>query len=134
MVDQFVGTWKLCDSQGFDEYMQSLGVGFATRKAGAIAKPNVIISRNGDEICLKTESTLKTTEMKFRLGEEFDETTADNRKTKTLVTCDEGVLTQVQKWDGKETTIKRELKNGQLLVTCTMGDVKCVRMYDKVKV
>ncbi|KAM4704860.1 myelin P2 protein-like [Rhinophrynus dorsalis] len=133
MVDQFVGTWKLCDSQGFDEYMQCLGVGFATRKAGAMAKPNVLISMNGDEIILKTESTLKTTEMKFKLGVEFDETTADNRKTKTLITCDNGVLTQVQKWDGKETTITRELKNGQLIVTCTMGDVKCVRVYDKVK-
>ncbi|KAG9478566.1 myelin P2 protein-like [Eleutherodactylus coqui] len=133
MVDQFLGTWKLCDSQGFDEYMQCLGVGFATRKAGAMAKPNVIISKHGEEICLKTESSLKSSEIKFRLGEEFDETTADNRKTKTVITCNDGVLTQVQKWDGKETTIKRELKNGQLVVTCTMGDVKCVRVYDKVK-
>ncbi|KAG8441895.1 hypothetical protein GDO86_010902 [Hymenochirus boettgeri] len=133
MVDQFIGTWKLCDSQGFDEYMQSLGVGFATRKAGAMAKPNVIISKNGDEICLKTESTIKNTEMKFKLGEEFDENTVDNRKTKTLITYDNGVLTQVQKWDGKETTIQRELKNGQLVVTCSLGDVKCVRTYDKLK-
>ncbi|KAM4029329.1 myelin P2 protein-like [Anomaloglossus baeobatrachus] len=132
MVDQFVGTWKLCDSQGFDEYMQCLGVGFATRKAGAIAKPNVVISKNGDEISLKTESSLKTTEVRFKLGEEFDETTADSRNTRTIITCDDGVLTQVQKWDGKETTIKRELKNGQLVVTCTMGDVKCVRVYDRV--
>ncbi|XP_077349059.1 myelin P2 protein-like [Lithobates pipiens] len=133
MVDQFIGTWKLCDSQGFDEYMQKLGVGFATRKAGAVARPNVIISKNGDEICLRTESTLKNTEMKFRLGEEFDETTADSRKTRTLITCNDGVLTQVQKWDGKETTITRELKNGQMVVTCTLDEVKCVRLYDKVK-
>ncbi|XP_040287962.1 myelin P2 protein-like [Bufo bufo] len=133
MVDQFVGTWRLRDSQGFDEYMQCLEVGFATRKAGAMAKPNVVISKNGDEICLKTESSMKTTEMKFKLGEEFDETTADGRKTKTIITCDGGVLTQVQKWEGKETTIKREIKEGQLVVTCSMGDVKCVRVYDKVK-
>ncbi|XP_056378204.1 myelin P2 protein-like [Hyla sarda] len=133
MVDHFLGTWKLSDSQGFDEYMQCLGVGFATRKAGAMAKPNIVISKHGDEISLKTESSLKTTEMRFRLGEEFDETTADNRKTRTVITCDDGVLTQVQKWDGKETTIKRELKNEQMVVTCTMGDVKCVRTYDKLK-
>uniref|UniRef100_A0A8C5QV28 Cytosolic fatty-acid binding proteins domain-containing protein n=1 Tax=Leptobrachium leishanense TaxID=445787 RepID=A0A8C5QV28_9ANUR len=133
MVDHFLGTWKLCDSQGFDDYMRVLGVGFATRKAGAIAKPNLVFSKNGDEICLKTESTLRTTELKFRLGEEFDETTPDDRKTKTLITCDNGVLIQVQKWDGKETTIRRELKDGQMVVTCTMGDVKCVRLYEKVK-
>ncbi|KAE8599099.1 hypothetical protein XENTR_v10017061 [Xenopus tropicalis] len=98
-----------------------------------MAKPNVIISVNGDKILLKTESTLKTTDMTFKLGEEFDETTADNRNTKTLITCDSGVLNQVQKWDGKETTIQREIKNGQLVVTCTMGNVKCVRTYEKVK-
>ncbi|XP_044150987.1 fatty acid-binding protein, adipocyte-like [Bufo gargarizans] len=132
MVDQFVGTWKLCESKGFDEYMQCLGVGFTTRKAAIMAKPNVVVSKNGDEISLKTQSSLKTTEVKFRLGEEFEETTADDRKTKTIITCDDGVLTQVQKWDGKSTTIKRELKNGQLVVTCSMGDVTCVRVYDKV--
>uniref|UniRef100_A0A8C5QV71 Cytosolic fatty-acid binding proteins domain-containing protein n=1 Tax=Leptobrachium leishanense TaxID=445787 RepID=A0A8C5QV71_9ANUR len=119
MVDHFLGTWKLCDSQGFDDYMRVLGVGFATRKAGAIAKPNLVFSKNGDEICLKTESTLRTTELKFRLGEEFDETTPDDRKTKTLITCDNGVLIQVQKWDGKETTIRRELKDGQMVVDWT---------------
>ncbi|KAM9308631.1 myelin P2 protein-like [Gastrophryne carolinensis] len=133
MVDQFIGTWKLTDSQGLDEYMQCLGVGFAARKAGAMAKPNLVISRNGDEICVRTESALKSVELKFKLGEEFDETTPDNRKTKTLITCEDGVLIQVQKWDGKETTIKRELKNGQLVVTCSIGDVTCVRTFDKLK-
>lgn len=132
MADELLGTWKLCNSEGFDQYMQSLGVNFATRKAGGIVKPNVIISKKGDQYCLKTESTFTNTEISFKLDEEFDETTADNRKTKTKVTCDNGALIQHQKWDGKETTIRREVKDGKLVVTCTMGDVKCVRTYDKV--
>lgn len=47
-----------------------------------VAKPNVTISINGDMITIKTESTFKNTEVSFKLGEEFDETTADDRKTK----------------------------------------------------
>lgn len=47
-----------------------------------VAKPNVTISINGDVITIKTESTFKNTEVSFKLGEEFDETTADDRKTK----------------------------------------------------
>lgn len=47
-----------------------------------VAKPNVTISINGDVITIKTESTFKNTEISFKLGEEFDETTADDRKTK----------------------------------------------------
>ncbi|KAJ1192772.1 hypothetical protein NDU88_002078 [Pleurodeles waltl] len=132
MADALFGTWKLCSSEGFDEYMQKLGVGFATRKAGGMVKPNVIISKNGDQYCLKTESTFTTTEITFKLDEVFDETTADNRKTKTTVTCDNGALIQHQKWDDKETTIRREVKDGKLVVTCTMGETKCVRIYEKV--
>lgn len=47
-----------------------------------VAKPSVTISINGDVINIKTESTFKNTEVSFKLGEEFDETTADDRKTK----------------------------------------------------
>lgn len=50
---------------------------------GNIAKPNLLISVGDDGlISMKAESTLKTTEIKFKLNEEFDETTADGRKTK----------------------------------------------------
>ncbi|XP_034507346.1 myelin P2 protein-like isoform X2 [Ambystoma mexicanum] len=131
-MECLMGTWKLTDSVGFDEYMKELCVPFPTRKAAAMVKPNVIICKNGEKYCLKTESTFKSTEIDFKLGEEFEETTADSRKTKTIITCENGVLVQHQKWDGKETTIRRELKDGKLIVTCIMGDVKCVRTYEKV--
>lgn len=58
------------------------GVGFATRKVGNMTKPTSIISVDGDQVTLKTQSTFKNTELTFKLGEEFDETTADDRKVK----------------------------------------------------
>lgn len=58
------------------------GVGFATRKVAGMAKPNMIISVDGDVITIKTESTFKNTEISFKLGQEFDEVTADDRKVK----------------------------------------------------
>ncbi len=60
----------------------SAGVGFATRKVGNMTKPTTIISVDGDRVTVKTQSTIKNTEVSFKLGEEFDETTADDRKTK----------------------------------------------------
>jgi hypothetical protein len=60
-------------------------VGLATRKLGNLAKPSVIISKKGDYITIRTESTFKTTEISFKLGQEFEETTADNRKTKVIL-------------------------------------------------
>ncbi|XP_049734514.1 fatty acid-binding protein, heart isoform X1 [Elephas maximus indicus] len=116
MVEAFVGTWKLVDSKNFDDYMKSLGVGFATRQVANMTKPTTIIEVNGDTIILKTQSTFKSTEISFKLGVEFDETTADDRKVKSTVTLDGGKLVHVQKWDGQETTLVRELSDGKLIL------------------
>ncbi|GAA6069454.1 fatty acid-binding protein, heart [Tachysurus ichikawai] len=82
MAEAFVGTWNLKESKNFDEYMKALGIGFATRQVGSMTKPTTIISVDGDVITLKTVSAFKSTEIKFKLGEEFDECTADDRKVK----------------------------------------------------
>uniref|UniRef100_A0A8C3FL14 Cytosolic fatty-acid binding proteins domain-containing protein n=1 Tax=Chrysemys picta bellii TaxID=8478 RepID=A0A8C3FL14_CHRPI len=133
MCELFLGTWKLISSENFDSYMKELGVGFTTRKLGSLAKPSVIISINDDVITIKTESTFKNTEISFKLGEEFEETTADDRKTtvRSTVTLDNGSLTQVQKWDGKQTTIKRALVDGKMVMECTMNNVTCTRVYER---
>ncbi|XP_039379826.1 fatty acid-binding protein, adipocyte-like isoform X4 [Mauremys reevesii] len=131
MCELFVGSWKLISSENFESYMKELGVGFATRKLGSLAKPSVVISTNDDIITIKTESTFKNTEISFKLGEEFEETTADDRKTKSIVTLEEGSLTQVQKWDGKETTIKRKLADGKMIVEYTMNNITCTRVYER---
>ncbi|XP_032437721.1 fatty acid-binding protein, heart-like [Xiphophorus hellerii] len=132
MVDQFVGTWKMISSENFDDYMKALGVGFATRQVGNRTKPNFVMSLDDQGmICMKSQSAFKTTEVKFKLNEPFDETTADDRKTRTVVSLDNGKLIQKQSWDGKETNIEREISDGKLVAKCTMGDVVAVRTYVK---
>ncbi|KAM7247714.1 hypothetical protein CapIbe_001667 [Capra ibex] len=116
MVDAFVGTWKLVDSKNFDDYMKSLGVGFATRQVANMTKPTTIIEVNGDTVIIKTQSTFKNTEISFKLGVEFDETTADDRKVKSIVTLDGGKLVHVQKWNGQETSLVREIVDGKLIL------------------
>ncbi|MEE6520940.1 hypothetical protein FKM82_018933 [Ascaphus truei] len=131
MADAFCATWKLVDSQNFDEYMKSLGVGFATRQVGNVTKPTIIISKEGDKVVIKTQSTFKNTEISFKLGEEFDEATADDRNCKSTVSLDGDNLVHVQKWDGKETKFVREIKDGKMIMTLTFGDVVAVRQYEK---
>lgn len=58
------------------------GVGFATRQVGNVTKPTVIISQDGDKVVVKTLSTFRNTELSAKLGEEFDETTPDDRHVK----------------------------------------------------
>lgn len=74
---------NVCNAQwGIMFFIWFVGVGLATRKLGSLAKPKVIISMKGDEVTIRTESTFKNTQITFKLGQEFQETTADDRKTK----------------------------------------------------
>ncbi|NWI22149.1 MYP2 protein, partial [Crypturellus soui] len=127
MCNRFVGTWKLISSENFDDYMKELGVGLAARKLGGLARPDVIISMKGDIVTIRTESTFKNTEISFKLGQQFDEITADDRKVKVR----KGSLVHVQKWNGKETTIRRRLVDGKMVVECAMKGVVCTRIYER---
>lgn len=89
MADAFVGTWKQVDSKNFDDHMKSIGVGFAARQVTSMTKPATIIEVSGDTITVKSQSTFKNTKISFKLGVEFDETAADDRKVKSLNTLDE---------------------------------------------
>ncbi len=65
---------------------RSAGVGFTTRQVGNRTRPNLIVSVDDQgTVCMKSQSTFKTTEIKFKLNEPFEETTADDRKTRVSV-------------------------------------------------
>ncbi|XP_074841820.1 fatty acid-binding protein 5-like [Carettochelys insculpta] len=130
-IDDFLGKWSLLSSEGFDDYMKALGVNMAMRKMGTVVKPDVYISKDGDTITIKTESTFKSSQFSFKLGEKCEENTVDGRKVQTLVTLNGNALTQLQQWDGKESTIVRKIDDGNLVVECEMNGCKCRRVYHK---
>ncbi|XP_004588134.2 fatty acid-binding protein 9 [Ochotona princeps] len=132
MVEPFLGTWKLVSSENFEDYMKELGMSIEARNAAGLVKPSVSISVSGETVSIRTESPFKNTDISFKLGVEFDETTADNRKVKSIVTLDGGSMIHVQKWLGKETTIKRKIVDGKMVVDCTMNNIVSTRIYEKV--
>jgi len=50
------------------------------RKLGAVAKPNVIISVDGDKWTIRSETSFTTSESSFELSKEFEDTTPDGRR------------------------------------------------------
>jgi fatty acid-binding protein 3 len=82
----FTGKFELVSSDNFDEYLKACGVGMAKRALAATAKPTIEITENGGVFTMKTLSTFKNTEITFTLGQEFDEETADGRKSKVFNT------------------------------------------------
>lgn len=132
MIEPFLGTWKLESSENFEEYLEQLGVAPTLRHLAGLEKPIISIRGSGAHLSIKIQSSFKTTEISFELGKEFDETTADNRKVKSIVTLDGGSLVHVQKWLGKETTIKRQVVHGKMIAKYSMNNVVSTRTYGKV--
>ena len=124
-----MGTWKLVDSRNFDDYMKSLGVGFATKQAANITKPITVIEVNGDTITIETQSVIQNREVSFKLGVNFNETTADDRKVKSIVMLDGGKCVHVQKWNGQETTLVWEIVDEKLILLLTHCSAICNRTY-----
>ncbi|XP_062848628.1 fatty acid binding protein 4b isoform X1 [Trichomycterus rosablanca] len=131
-MEQFMGKWKLIESENFDEYMKEVGVSFASRQIANMVKPDLLFSTDDQGlISMKSTTTFKTAEITFRLDEEFDETTPDDRQAKTVMSLIDGKLIQTQKWDGKCTTIEREIQEGKLIVKCIMNKVESKRTYER---
>ncbi|XP_066532836.1 fatty acid binding protein 7, brain, b [Hoplias malabaricus] len=131
-MDALCGSWKMVKSENVDDYLKALGHDDELRQIGNIVKPMITISQDGDTVVVKTETSVKSSESSFILGQELDHTTIDNRNCKSVVYVDEGQLVHVQKWDGNVTTITREVKDGQMIVTLTFEDAVAVCAYDRV--
>ncbi|TGZ68235.1 hypothetical protein CRM22_004371 [Opisthorchis felineus] len=133
VMSAFIGSWKLCESQNFDEFLRELGVNFFIRKAASTSKPTVTFDKFGDSgLKMKTETILKTTEQSFTFGEEFDETTIDGRQVKSTVTKDSDTqLTQVQKHCDGNTVIVRKIEGDTMVTTATFKNVTSVRKYQR---
>jgi len=129
------GTYKLDHSENFDEFMKALGVGMVMRKMANAATPVVTITKDGDTYHYKQATTFKTTEMKFKLGEEFEETTGDGRLVKSTITLEGDTLKHKQVGDAskkeKDSTMDRTFTDTHMNMVCTVDDIVCKRNYKR---
>lgn len=88
-------------------------VGFVMRKLGNSATPVVELTVDGDEYTMTTTTMLKTSTIKFKLGEEFEEERADGTKVKSTITLDGNKMTHVMKGE-PESTIVREFNGDEM--------------------
>lgn len=154
---EITGKWKLDKSDNFDNFLKELGVNFMMRKMANTSSPTVEISRSGDEFEFKTTTALKTSVVKFTLGQEFEEERLDGKKVRSVMTLEGNKLVQSQRDDGKEVTYVREFNGDTLTVvspaprashvlvsqsraliivslqTSTANGVSCVRVYKRIQ-
>ncbi|KAM9352487.1 cellular retinoic acid-binding protein 1a [Symphorus nematophorus] len=136
-MPNFAGTWKMRKSENFDELLKALGVNPMLRKVAvaAASNPQVEIRQDGEQFYIKTSTTVRTTEINFHIGQEFDEETVDGRKCKSLATwetenkihCKQTLV----EGDGPKTYWSRELNGDELTLIFGADDVVCTRIYHR---
>lgn len=65
----------LCTCPGVNAMLRKVAV-------AAASNPHVEIRQDGEQFYIKTSTSVRTTEINFHIGEEFDEETVDGRKCK----------------------------------------------------
>merc|ERR1711936_196546 len=130
---QMTGTFTRVSEEGYDEFLKVLNVGFMLRKAAMASTPVMTISESGGDWTMTTKTTMKSIELKFRLGEPFDETTTDGRKCVTTVTKDGNKLITSQKGKdgGKDVTAERLFDDEGLTMTMTCEGVTSKQVYKR---
>nr|WPK49587.1 FABP1 [Macrobiotus sp. 1 JF-2023a]WPK49595.1 FABP1 [Macrobiotus sp. 2 JF-2023a]WPK49602.1 FABP2 [Macrobiotus sp. 1 JF-2023a] len=129
------GKFQLTSSANFDDYLKAAGVSFVYRKlATTVESATIEVTKTGDEYLLKTTTAVKSSELKFKLNQEFTESTIDGRAVQTVMKLEGHKLIQTQK-DAKsnfESVIEREFNKDEMIATFKCKGVSSVRKYKRI--
>merc|ERR1712170_223037 len=130
---QITGSYTQTSAENYEELLKALNVGFMLRKAALASTPTMTITNDGGNWTMCTKTTMKSIDLKFRLGEEFDEETTDGRKCKTTVTMEGNKLITNQKatGGGKDALAVREFSDDGVVMTITVDGVSCKQVFKR---
>ena len=134
-ADKYLGKYDRVSAEKYDEFLAELGVNFMLRKAATASSPvfevslkrpasdtwslsvslmsifsissfQVTYDKDSETWLFKTSTILKSMELKFKLGEEFDEKAPDGRDVRAVVTKegDSFISIQTAKKEGEKST------------------------------
>ena len=137
MVESAKGTYQRISEENCEEILKELNIGYMLRKAANISNPQMEITEENGEWTIKTSTILKTLELKFRIGEEFDDITPDGRKVSCLVTVEGNKIICVQTAKNKKdasTKSVREFVDDECVVTTEIlgTNVVSVQKFKKI--
>merc|ERR1711915_818233 len=130
----FTGKFTRVSAENYDEFLKALNVGFLLRKAATASTPVMEITETDGNWSMKTSTTLKSMELKFKMGVPFDEETSDGRKCTTTVTMKGNQLFTEQKAKDKgvpDVTAVRTFEDDKLTMTMTVGGVTSTHVYKR---
>ena len=137
MVDIAKGTYQRVSEENSDEFLKALNINFILRKAATISTPQMEVTENDGIWTIKTSTILRAIELNFKVGEPFDNITADGRKVSSLVTVEGNKIICVQTAkdiNQKSTKSVREFAEDECTQTTEIigTDVVSVQKFKKI--
>merc|ERR1711976_1790 len=135
--EPFCGKWQQISCDNFDEFMKTLGMNIILRKAANAATTYLDVSKEEDNCRWQFKIAFKSGDLKFKLGEEFDEVTADGRPVKSNVKVEDGKLVWHQTGKPHNTLCTRYLEDdGQTMIEEAVAladkNVVSIRKYKRI--
>nr|ACO12929.1 Fatty acid-binding protein, heart [Lepeophtheirus salmonis] len=129
------GVYKRTKSDNYDAFLAEIGLNFLIRKAACMASSTLTISKSPeDKYAFKTETTMRTTSLEFKIGEDWVETMPGDNKVNCSATLEGNTLTIIQRPQDapeKMITIVREFSDEGISVTMTIEKVVCKQFFTR---
>ncbi|XP_040823228.1 fatty acid-binding protein, intestinal [Ochotona curzoniae] len=129
----FDGTWKVYQSDNYDNFMEKMGINVVKRKLAAHDNLKVTIKQDGNKFTVKESSTFRNIDIVFELGVTFNYALADGTELSGAWTIEGNKLVgKFKRLDnGKELNTFREIVGGELVQTYTYEGVEAKRHFKK---
>merc|ERR1712179_66350 len=137
-METFKGKYTRTSEEKYEDFLKLLNLGYLLRKAATVSDPVMDVTEAAGVWSIVSSTTLKSMELKFKLNEEFEESTADGRDVRTVVIFEDGKIVAVQTAKNpkhKTTKLVYEM-NGQneLINTMTVPgeSLVCVQKFKRL--
>ena len=110
MIELAKGKYLRVSEENYDELLTTLNVSWLLRKAATASTPQQEISENDGLWTIKTSTTMKTIELKFKMDECFDEITPDGRDVSSVASVEGNKLVLVQNAKKKNQQSTRSIR------------------------
>ncbi|XP_031843562.1 fatty acid-binding protein isoform X3 [Nomia melanderi] len=115
-----VGSYQHERNENLDEYFKAAGVPYIPRKMMCMSSPQLEILNEGDKWTIRTISMIRTNELTFTLGEEYEEHMPGGVTLKNCTTMEGDSLVTVSVGPNNNKVIRRyEVTEDGILLTMT---------------
>lgn len=126
------GRWGMVSSENYGQFLLAMGVGMIQRNLLEKQKPTIIIQINDGVWTIQTETALKSTESRFKLGEEYYEETEDGRKALCVGTIEDDKLVIARRFGDETSTITSEFHPEEMKQVYTAKGITSTRIFKRL--